>query len=207
MPLREWAKKHIKKDSEEKNTDYERPPSFQIYRSDTKEITPLHIPDGPAIYQSGSLSAQSLSSPNKTKRFSLLGVRARSSSQNSLPDWTPPDESDPNAERDWEQRATRLAKLRPTSLTSSQEELASLAKLSINEKPVAAQSLDGHLLPQVQNSVPTGMIRGISSEDALQEAIQLHEDGSEFPCSGYLIYRIGGSNNAFQRNCGATRGG
>jgi hypothetical protein len=182
MPIREWARKHLKKDSNEneKDEEDERPPSFQIYRSDTKEITPLQIPDNPSIYESGSLSARPASSTSKNKRFTLLGTRPRSASQNSLPDWNPPDESDPNAERDWEERATRLAKLRPASLTASHEDLTSLSKLSLNEeKKKAVQSSDGYLLPQIRGDAPIGTIRGVSSEEALQEAIQLHEEGSK----------------------------
>jgi len=179
----------LKKDVDDKATDQVNPPSFQIFRSDTKDLAPLQIPDTPSIYESGSLSAQPASS-GKNKRFTLSGMRHRSTSQNSLPDWNPPDESDPNAERDWEERATKLAKLRPSSMSASQEDLADLAKLSVTEeKQRAAQSADGHLLPQVEGSSTLGMIRGMTSEQALHEAIRLHEEGSNSTC---LVFSFSG---------------
>ena len=205
MPFREWAKKHIKNGTEEKGVDYTPPPSVQITRSDTTQITPLQIPDAPVKHERGSLSARPASSSKKDKRFTLLGMRHRSSSQNSLPDWNPPSESDPNAERDWEERATKLAKLRPNSLSASHEDLTKLANLSLaEEKQKAAQSADGHLLPEAEGSESIGIIRGMSSEQALQEAIRLHEEGSKADSDYVLIDRLGESDGAIQRNSGAT---
>src|SRR6266496_6235028 len=152
MPLREWAKKHIYK-KESKEPEGSAPPPVQLFRSDTMGITPLEIPKAGSSYEKGNLYPPSpilTPSPKspKANRLSLLGARHRSTSQNSLPDWTPPDESDPNAERDWEVRATKLAKLRPTSMTASNENLAELAKLSVKDESKPIASSDGHLLPK-----------------------------------------------------------
>jgi hypothetical protein len=197
MPLREWAKKHMhkKEDSTEKvdsDNDNNGTPSFTVLRSDTLGVTRLQILDEPSFSEKGKASPRSPSpspkSPRTPNRLSRLGVHHRSPSQPSLPDWTPPAESDPMAERDWEVRATTLAKIRPTSMQTSNEDLAELAKLSVREDqpPKSAQSADGHLLPQEGSSwVPIDVVDGLSSDDALQEAIRLHESGGkslQSPC-------------------------
>lgn len=117
----------------------------------------------------------------KHNRLSKLGTHRRSASQVSLPDWVPPDESDPLSERDWEARATKLARIRPSSMTVSHEDLADLARLSVmDEIPVRpSTSPDGHLLPKNEGYgwLPTETVDGMTSEAALQEAIRLHEAG------------------------------
>ena len=189
MPLKEWAKKHIRKKSstDQLAAESNESPSFKVYRSDTMGVTPLEIPDTPhspskRSFQDPSPSTTSDKSPKSKNRLSLLGARHRSASQNSLPDWTPPDESDPNAERDWEARATKLARLRPVSLSTSQENLADLTKLSVKDDAgfiPARVSADGHLIPQgFPGWAPVDTVDGLSSDDALQEAIRLHEAGS-----------------------------
>jgi hypothetical protein len=189
MPLREWAKKHIhkKEDSKENidsSSDNHGTPSFTVLRSDTMGVTRLQIPDEPIVSEKGKSGPRSPSpspkSPRTPNRLSRLGVHHRSASQQSLPEWTPPAESDPNAERDWEVRATTLAKIRPNSMQASNDDLADLAKLSVREDqpPKSAQSADGRLLPQEASSwVPIDVVDGMSSDDALQEAIRLHESG------------------------------
>lgn len=185
MPLREWAKKHINKKepkelAEEKNDS----PQVQIVRSDTMGVARLQIPETGTSHERGNLYGPSpilTPSPKSPKpnRLSRLGARHRSTSQNSLPDWIPPDESDPNAERDWEARATKLAKLRPTSMTASQEGLADLVKLSIKDEGKPVVSSDGHLLPDSHETgwAPANIVDGLTSDEALQEAIRLHEAG------------------------------
>jgi len=97
-----------------------------------------------------------------------------------LPDWSPPDESDPNAERHWEERATKLAKLRPTSMTASSENLASLQKLAIRDDPIQQKAPSEHGAVEPETSTgwaPVKVIDGMTSDAALQEAIRLHEAG------------------------------
>lgn len=183
MPLREWAKKHIHKKQSDEKLDFasETVPSFKVTPTDSLGVPPLQIPTETSRSEKSGLSASSPSpspkSPNRiSNRLSRLGHR--STSQTSLPEWTPPDEADPNAERDWEARATKLAKLRPVSMSQSNEDLAALAKLSVREdQKKAAQSADGRLLPQGQGWAPTDTVDGLTSDDALQEAIRLHEGG------------------------------
>lgn len=193
MPLREWAKKHLpkkKQKDDEESTDSERetPPSspppggLKVYRTDTLGITPLQIPDTGTSAEKGTLTASPISPSPKSARFSLakLGARHRSASQNSLPDWSPPDESDPDAERHWEERATKLAKLRPISMTASSEKLASLEKLAIKDDPIPQRTPSEHGDVEPQGSTgwtPLKIIDGMTSDDALQEAIRLHEAG------------------------------
>jgi len=180
MPFRELGKKHRKKDVEDKE---DVGPSFQIHQSDSKRIPPIQIPEFPPVSQGGSLSARPEPSPKQKKRFSLLDMRHRSSSQNSLPDWNPPDESDPNAERDWEARATKLAKLRPKSLTTSSEGLDDLAKLSVSAGPVRApQSADGHLLPREDrdSEIVARNVRDVYLNKALPTTARFHEDGRTY---------------------------
>jgi hypothetical protein len=188
MPLREWAKKHIhKKESNEKlDARNEGVPSFTVVRSDTMGVTPLQIPTETSPSEKGGLSVSPYSpspkSPRSPNRLSRL--THRSTSQTSLPEWTPPDEADPNAERDWEARATSLAKLRPGSMSQSNEDLAALAKLSVRDDGAKApQSADGRLLPQGSSWVPADTVDGLTSDDALQEAIRLHESGGSQPWS------------------------
>ena len=190
MPLKEWAKKHIHRkgptDSIEPETN--EVPSFKVYRSDSLGTPSVQIPEAPQ--RQSKMGVLDTSSPvisekqdkhsSKPNRLSLLGARHRSSSQNSLPDWTPPDESDPNAERDWEARATRLARMRPISLSASHEDLADLTKLSVKDDGPSAmrKSEDGLLLPQRSGGwAPVDTVDGMSSDDALQQAIRLHESG------------------------------
>ena len=193
MPLREWAKKHLpkkkpKEDDESTDSEKETPPTsppgggLKIYRSDTQGITPLQIPDVGTSTEKGTLTASQLSASPRSPKFSLakLGARHRSPSQNSLPDWNPPDESDPNAERHWEERATKLAKLRPTSMTASSEDLASLQKLAIRDDPIAQKAPSDHGDAEPEGSTgwaPIKEIDGMTSDEALQEAIRLHEAG------------------------------
>jgi hypothetical protein len=190
MPLPEWAKKRIhKKDSKRQNeasySNQSSSPEIKVFRSDTLGITTLQIPDSGSKIEKGGLSASPpmTASPRSTKssRLSLPGTRHRSPSQNSLPDWTPPDESDPNAERDWEARATKLAKLRPSSMTASREDLEELAKLSVrDDQPVRpATSPDGRLMPERRDlrTTTANTVDGLTSDEALQEAIRLHEGG------------------------------
>jgi len=193
MPLRKWAKKHLskkkpKEDDESTDSDKETPPAsppgggLKIFRSDTLGITPLNLPGVGTSTEKGPLTASPLSASPKSPKFSLgkLGARHRSTSQNSLPDWSPPDESDPNAERHWEERATKLAKLRPTSMTASSENLVSLQKLAIRDDPSPQKTPSEH--GDAEQEVLTGwapvkMIDGMTSDEALQEAIKLHEAG------------------------------
>ena len=194
MPLREWAKKHLpktkpKEDEESTDSEKETPPTtppgggLKVYRSDTQGITPLQIPDtGTSTTEKGALTASPISPSPRSSKFSLskLGARHRSTSQNSLPDWSPPDESDPNAERHWEERATKLAKLRPTSMTASTENLVSLQKLAIRDDPSSQKtpSEHGDGKPEVSTGwAPVKVIDGMTSDEALQEAIRLHEAG------------------------------
>jgi hypothetical protein len=185
MPLREWAKKHIhkKESNEEIGKEHDTSP-VRIVRSDTMGITPLQIPETSTSHEKGNLYVSSpmlTASPRSPKpnRLSRVGARHRSTSQNSLPDWNPPDESDPNAERDWEVRATKLAKLRPSSMSASQEDLANLAKLSVKDEAKPLISSDGHLLPDDKATgwAPVNIVDGLTSDEALQEAIRLHEAG------------------------------
>ena len=173
-----------KKESKEQVGEQNDSPPVQVFRSDTMGITPLQIPETGTSYEKGNLYASSpLLTPSpkspKPNRLSRLGARHRSTSQNSLPDWIPPDESDPNAERDWEARATKLAKLRPTSMTASHEDLADLAKLSVKDENKPVISSDGHLLPDNKETgwTPANIVDGLTSDEALQEAIRLHEAG------------------------------
>jgi hypothetical protein len=190
MPLREWAKRHMRRNSSSSEDELpQRPaatgsPRIQVVRPDTTGGTSPQIGEDNVspIEKSERRSRGRSSSPGKLKRRSVLG-RHRSPSQNSLPDWTPPDDSDPNAESSWEARATKLARLRPTSLTASQEGLADLAKLSIKDDVPsgrAVTSKDGHLLPDMKEEsgwAPAQVVEGMSADDALQEAIRLHEAG------------------------------
>jgi hypothetical protein len=178
MPL--WPKKH-KKVSKSQEVD-SNDPSLQIFRSDTVGIEPIRIPskDTPTSEKPGRNTAPPSPVSPKPSRLSRLGIHHRSVSQNSLPDWTPPDESDPNAERDWEARATKLAKLRPTSMQASHDGLADLARLSVRESPVPSEGAQSPISPG--SSQPAGWsslntVDGMTSEDALQEAIRLHEAG------------------------------
>jgi hypothetical protein len=178
MPL--WPKKH-KKDSKSQEVDTNDPP-LQIFRSDTLGIEPLRIPsnDSPTSEKPGRNTPSPSPVSPKPSRLSRLGLHHRSVSQNSLPEWTPPDESDPNAERDWEARATKLAKLRPTSMQASHDELADLAKLSVRESPVPSegpQSPIGQGSNQGAGWLSLNTVDGMTSDDALQEAIRLHEAG------------------------------
>jgi len=201
MPFREWAKKHIHRSD---SSEDESPPAqrgspgiqVQVVRSDTMGITPLQIPEsGGYQIEKGAGPPRSPSpspkSANRLKRLSGFG-RNRSSSQTSLPDWNPPDDSDPNAESSWEARATTLARLRPTSLTASQENLANLAKLSIKDDSPpgrAVTSADGHLLPEPKAKIgwaPAAVVKGMSADDALQEAIRLHEAGGSDHCNFFF---------------------
>jgi hypothetical protein len=168
MPLREWAKKHMKSSSSEGLNI----PSFQISAADTKNLTALQFLDPHTPHESGSNRVH----PNESKHRSLLNLR-HGASQNSLPEWNPPDELDPNAERHWEIRATELAKLRPKSLNASAENLADIAKLGIADRRGA--SPDGRLLPEPDSTgwVDAGSVRGMSLNAALLEAIRLHEEG------------------------------
>jgi hypothetical protein len=212
MPLREWAKKHIhKKDSKVHNeptvSDKNDPPEFKVFRSDTLGITPLQIPDAGYTVEKGGLTSSSPGgiTPKSPKgnRLSLLGARHRSSSQVSLPDWDPPDDSDPNAERDWEVRATKLAKLRPNSMNASREDLADLAKLSVKDD-LPKTSSDGRLLPKEGETgwAPLNIIDGMPSDEALQEAIRLHEAGGKINYfTNEVNDRIGESYSAVQENC------
>ena len=184
MPLREWAKKHIHKKHSNEKIDLvtDAVPSFKVTRSDSLGVTPLQIPtESPPSEKSGlssSTYSPSSKSPRTPNRLSRLGHR--STSQTSLPEWTPPNEADPNAERDWEARATKLAKLRPVSMSQSNEDLAALAKLSVrDDQAKSAQSADGRLLPQGPGWMPTDTVDGLTSDDALQEAIRLHEGGGK----------------------------
>jgi len=193
MPLRQWAKKHLpkkkpKEDEESTDSETGSPPSspppggLKVYRSDTLGITPLDIPETGTSTEKGTLTASPVSPSPKSPKFSLakLGARHRSTSQNSLPDWSPPDESDPNAERHWEERATKLAKLRPTSMTASSENLASLQKLAIRDDAIPQKPLSVPGDGKLQGSTgwaPVKMIDGMTSDEALQEAIRLHEAG------------------------------
>jgi hypothetical protein len=216
MPLREWAKKHIRKNSSSSEDEFSQrtaqrgSPRIQVVQPDPKGVTSLQIPErnypqieepeGPPKSRSPSPS-----SPGKIKRRSVLG-RHRSPSQNSLPDWTPPDDSDPNAESTWEARATKLARLRPTSLTASQENLADLAKLSIKDDSPPGRvvtSEDGHLLPEMKGKsgwASTQVVEGMSADDALQEAIRLHEAGGLDCCVFFTDFRIGEGHCAIQEN-------
>jgi len=190
--LREWAKKHIhRSDSSEDESPHGSPRiQVQVVRSDTMGVTPLQIPESNRHHtEKGARSpSPSPKSPRRLKRLSGLG-RHRSSSQTSLPDWNPPDDSDPNAESSWEARATTLARLRPTSLTASHENLADLAKLSVKDDSPpgrAVTSEDGHLLPEPKGNVgwaPAAVVEGMSADDALQEAIRLHEAGGSDHCN------------------------
>ena len=187
MPLRDWAKKHLQKKDPEKESpapeiaEPAQEQEFKVFRSDSIGVTTLVIPtEG---NESGGLKSPVIRSPSPipagasaTKKSLLpkLGHH-RNHSQNSLEDWQEPDASNPNAERDWEARATKLAKLRPTSLTSSQEDLANLATLSIKDDSRPSTSADGHLLPEQSNA--PAIVDGLNSDDALQEAIRLHETG------------------------------
>ena len=188
MPLRDWAKKRLQKKDPEKESPISpkiaepvQERDFKVFRSDSGGVTPLIIPtDG---NESGGLKSPIIRSPSpipasasSTKKPLLprLGHH-RNTSQHSLPDWEEPDASNPNAERDWEARATKLAKLRPVSLTRSQEDLANLATLSIKEDSRPSTSADGHLLPEQTN--PPAIVDGLNSDEALQEAIRLHEAG------------------------------
>jgi hypothetical protein len=183
MPL--WLKKHKKgdsksqldskeKDAEDLNSNTSSPP--QIFRSDTLGIEPIQIPETSEPGQGGLNSSSSTpKSPSRTSRLSKLVIHGRSGSQNSLPNWTPPNESDPNAERDWEARATKLAKLRPTSMQTSQEDLADLSKLSLH---------DAEQTPSTSGWSPLSNVDGMTSDDALQEAIRLHEAGGIHISSG-----------------------
>ena len=187
MPLRDWAKRHIRKKSSkdqkpstDDSSENDGSPTLKVFRSDTLGTTPVDIPTTGNSNEKAPLTVSAPSSPKPSKgnRLSLIGARHRSHSQNSLPDWNPPDDSDPNAERDWEARATKLAKLRPISITASSENLADLAKLSIKDAQPPRTSPDGHLF--AGNAVgldQTNMIDGLTSDDALQEAIRLHEAG------------------------------
>ena len=213
MPFREWTKKHIHKKESKEPVDSETngPPSVQLFRSDTMGITPLEIPETGRSYDKGNLypSSPTLTpSPKspKANRLSRLGARHRSTSQNSLQDWTPPDESDPNAERDWEVRATKLAKLRPTSMTASHENLAELVKLSVKDESKPIVSSDGRLLPENKETgwTPTNIVDGLTSDEALQEAIRLHEAGGIIDPKCLLTSRIGESYCVVQENCRAT---
>lgn len=192
MPLRKWAKKHFQKKDSDEEVESENeiaPPPVQIYRSDTLGITPLQIPDSGSKFEKSDIVESSSRTPSpspkspKLKPLSKLGVRHhRSSSQTSLPDWTPPDDADPYAERDWEARATTLAKIRPVSLSVSQDDLADLAKLSVKDEGAPAgpafSSADGRLSPEPSSAVaPIAIVDGMSSDEALQEAIALHEAG------------------------------
>ncbi len=77
-----------------------------------------------------------------------------------------------------------MAKLRPVSMSQSNEDLAALAKLSVRDDGAkAAQSADGRLLPEGPSWVPTDTVDGLTSDDALQEAIRLHESGGISPWS------------------------
>lgn len=178
-------KKDSKNQNEPVDADKSDTPEVKIFRSDTLGITPLQIPNTATSHDKGGLTASSPLTPSprtpKVNRLSLLGARHRSSSQNSLPDWIPPDDSDPNAERDWEARATKLAKLRPISMTASQEDLTELAKLSVKDdqpsRPVGGS--DGHLMPMEGETgwMNSNIVDGLTSDEALQEAIRLHEGG------------------------------
>jgi hypothetical protein len=61
--------------------------------------------------------------------------------------------------------------------------LADLAKLSIKDDAPSGRvvtSKDGHLLPEMKEEsgwAPAQVVEGMSSDDALQEAIRLHEAG------------------------------
>jgi hypothetical protein len=217
MPLREWAKKHIhKKGSREEKEEKgglesgEGPPNLQVFRSDTLGITPIQIPETGSSHHKGLSTPSPIlgSSPKSSKpgRLSLLGARHRSGSENSLPDWDPPDDSNPNAGRDWEVRATTLAKLRPSSMASSQEDLADLTKLSIkdDQSQVGLRTTrDDDLTTEgTSRSGPPKIIDGLSSEEALQEAIRLHEAGGIpiFQDVG-TNYRTGEGHCAFPKDC------
>jgi hypothetical protein len=197
MPL--WSKKH-KKDSKEKVEVDSNDPALLVFRSDTLGIEPIKIPSAlPPVSEKAGRDTPSPSpvSPSKTSRLSRLGIHHRSGSQNSLPNWTPPDESDPNAERDWEARATKLAKLRPMSMQSSQHDLADLAKLSVKDTPVTNV---GRSSPDSQGSGWSSMntVDGMTSDDALQEAIRLHEAGGSSIDS--IDDRLGQGDRVVQEN-------
>ena len=191
MPLRGWPKKSLRKakDAEKESPETRdiaesvQEPGFKIYRSDTLGATPLIIPAERS--DSGGLKSPSVRSrspspvppsASSTKKSLLprLGHH-RNNSQNSLADWDEPDASDPNADRDWEARATQLAKLRPTSLTSSQGDLVNLSALSIKEDSQPSTSADGRPLPE--QTPPSLVVDGMNIDEALQEAIRLHEAG------------------------------
>jgi hypothetical protein len=221
MSLREWAKKHIHKGESKEDAPLQNPPgpTFKVYRTDSMGITPLRIPDNGSSQGNDGLNTPSpvpsplpSRSPSpkspKGRRLSKLGVHRHSPSQVSLPDWVPPNESDPNAERDWEARATKLARVRPTSMSASYEDLADLARLSVKEEtPIRpSTSPDGYLLPKNEGYEwgSTGTLDGMTSDEALQEAIRLHETGGIDDFVRFLIFRAGKSNGALQKDCGAT---
>jgi hypothetical protein len=177
MSLQEWAKKHLhtKKSSSQDEDSREpdpplQPATFKVYLSDSHGTTPLDVPEDGESHRDDKSDKSRSSSPisrshsPKPHRKSFLSSRhGRSTSQNSLPEWNPPDESDPNAERDWEERAVELAKVRPISFSASHENLADLAKLSLQPESSS-------------EPVETGW-RDASSEEELQEGIRLHESG------------------------------
>jgi len=148
--------------------------------SDSSSSSELdNIEKGATPPRSPSPSAKSL---DKLKRLSGLG-RNRSSSQTSLPYWTPLDDSDPIAESSWEARATKFnfARLR----------LPSLKGLGITKSPPGREvtSADGHLLPEPGTKIgcaPAAVVEGMSADDALQEAIRLHESGGSDYCNFFL---------------------
>src|ERR1700686_2018230 len=100
MPL--WPRKHKKEEAKGKEEiPTSSPPPLKVFRSDTFGIEPLTIPneESASSEKSGLSPSPSPSpvSPSRPSRLSRLGIHHRSGSQNSLPNWTPPDESDPNA--------------------------------------------------------------------------------------------------------------
>jgi len=66
-------------------------------------------------------------------------------------------------------------------MTASMEDLAELAKLSVRDDQPArpTTSPDGRLMPTQRDlrKTPANIADGLTSDEALQEAIRLHEGG------------------------------
>jgi hypothetical protein len=87
------------------------------------------------------------------------------------------------------------------SMQTSQEDLADLAKLSVKDAPIA----EGHDAGEGAESgwSPLTTVDGMTSEDALQEAIRLHEaGGTSFQYDADS--RLGQSYGVVQENRGTT---
>jgi hypothetical protein len=88
------------------------------------------------------------------------------------------------------------------SMQTSQEDLADLAKLSVKDAPIAERHEAGEGAESGWSS-PLTTVDGMTSEDALQEAIRLHEaGGTSFQYDADS--RLGQSYGVVQENCGTT---